>query len=117
MTTRYVHNYGAFDRLVLNSEMMRDAMHGRAERVQERFVETAPVSDEPDDEHRGRYKDSSTVESGLDGGPHHDRAYGRVTVHDPAAMSIEFGHRAEDGSHVEGSYTLTNALNAALEDD
>lgn len=35
-----------------------------------------------------------------------DRA---VWADDPAAWSIEFGHRAPDGTHVPGKFILTNA--------
>lgn len=114
MGADYRHNYGAFDRQVLNSEMMQTAMRHRAEKVQARFVETAPVSDEPDGDRR--YKDSSEVSSGLNGGVNNNRAFGRVTVTHEAAMAIEYGHIAENGRPVEGSYTLTNALEAARED-
>lgn len=114
MATHYRHDYEAFGRLVVNSPMMQAAMRARAEKVQELFIATAPVSDEPDDEHRSRYKDSSRVESGVglvvELGA---RAYGRVVVDDPDAMSIEYGHTAPDGSHVDGSFTLTRALDGA----
>lgn len=113
MTARYKLDYAAFGRLVLNSPAMEAEMRARAERVQAEFIATAPVSDQPDDEHRGRYKDSSSVESGTHGGIHHDRAYGRVTVDDEAAMSIEYGHHTKKGKFVEGSHTLTRALDAA----
>lgn len=121
MGATYRHNYAAFGRLVLNSPMMETPMRRKAEKVQERFIETAPVSDEPDNDDVRRYKDSSEVSSGLNGGLNNDRAYGRVTVNHRAAMAIEYGHRArrkdgEPGEWVEGSYTLTNALRAAEED-
>lgn len=114
--TRYVLDSEAFGRLVLRSEGMKADMHARADRVKAVFEATAPVG-EPyeDDHHAGRYKDSAEVESGEMHVPDGRgiRAYGRVTVNDPAAMSIEFGHTASNGRHVEGSHTLTRALDAA----
>lgn len=125
---RYVHNYVGFGRQVMRSEGMRAAMAARAERVAEEFRATAPVGEpfEPDD-HAGRFRDSAVTDSGTEGGPNKDRAFGRVTLTDPAAMQIEFGHtitRGERGrfaergtghdpQHVEGSHTLTKALDAA----
>lgn len=124
MGATYQHNYGAFDRALLNSPMMEAAMRKRAERVQQRFVETAAVSDRPDsaasDEDARRWRDSSNVDSGLGGGVNGNRAYGRVTVVHTAALAIEFGHQAKKadgtpGQWVEGKYNLTLALNAAKE--
>lgn len=125
---RYVQHHEPFGRRILNGAYMVAAMRARAERVGEAFRATAPVGEpfEPDD-HAGRFRDSAEVTSGDHGGPKHDRAFGRVSVHDPAAMSIEFGHsvRRQDGGkfaprgtgeeypHIEGSYTLTRALDAA----
>lgn len=106
MGTRYVHNYPAFGEQVLRAQFMQSDMRSRATRIKTEFEATAP-------ERTGHYKSSARVESGVRGGPHGDRAYGQVIVDDEAAMSIEFGHTAQDGSHVEGSYTLTKAMDAA----
>lgn len=131
MAVRYRHNYEAFGRLVLRSEGMRAAMATRAERIKKRFEETAPVGPPyEDDDHAGRFRDSAEVDSGTAGGPNNNRAFGRVTVNDPAALSIEFGHHVERGPggqfaergtgkeypFIEGSYTLTRALDAAGDD-
>lgn len=125
---RYVQNHETFGRRVLNGAYMVEAMRKRASRVEQVFRATAPVGEpfEPDD-HAGRFRDSAETTSGDHGGPSKDRAYGRVTVHDPAAISIEYGHsvRRHDGGkfaprgtgeaypHIEGAYTLTRALDAA----
>lgn len=125
---RYVQHHGPFGRRILNGAYMVEAMRKRAARVEQTFRDTAPVGEpfEPDD-HAGRFRDSAATTAGEHGGPHHDRAYGRVTVHDPAAMSIEFGHSVErrDGGkfaargtgtpypHIEGHHTLTRALDSA----
>lgn len=103
---KYTHNYEAFGREVLNSKFMEAHMRSRAERVKAEFVATAPVK-------TGEFKASARVESGTHGGIKLDRAYGRVVVDDPNAMAKEFGHTTEDGTHVEGSFALTRALDAA----
>lgn len=128
MGARYQQNFGAFGRLVLRSEGMRADMASRADRIKAQFVATAPVGDPVEsDDHAGRYRDSAESSSGTDGGPNRDRAFGRVDVTDPAAMSIEFGHvpeRGPDGKFaergtgkayppIEGHHTLTRALDAA----
>jgi hypothetical protein len=128
MGSRMSFNHAAFGRQVLRSEGMRANMDARAQRVAEQFRATAPVGEpaEPD-EHAGRFRDSAVVSSGTAGGPEGDRAYGRVTLEDPAAMSIEYGHVAEFDEHgrfatrgtgvrtqyIPGSHTLTAALDAA----
>lgn len=113
---RYDLDVEAFGRLVLRSEFMKADMLARAERVKETFQATAPVGSPAEgDDHPGRYRDSAHVESGtmrVPGGSG-ERAYGRVVVEDEAAMSIEFGHTASNGRQVEGSHTLTRALDAA----
>lgn len=128
--TRYELNTAAFGRVLLRAEFLREHLDARAERVKEAFEATAPVgSPYETDDHPGRYRDSASVESGTMHVPNGrgERAYGRVVVSDPAAMSIEFGHAAHfdargrwtDRAHsvrevrVEGSHTLTRALDAA----
>lgn len=119
MSARYVHNYAAFDREVLTSPEMRGAMRTRAERVKDQFVATAPVGEPYEsDDHPGRFRDSAEVSDGVTVIQVGERAYGRVTVNDPDAMSIEFGHHAatKDGTpgrYVEGAHTLTRAVDAA----
>lgn len=130
MAPKYKLNYEAFGRQVLKSEAMQAHMRARAEKIKDQFVATAPVgSPSESDDHPGRYRDSARVESGV-AIPSHgrgERAYGRVVVDDPAAMSIEYGHTAEfdeqgrfakrgtgvRSQFIDGSHTLTNALDAA----
>lgn len=112
--SRYVHNYEAFDQQVLASGWMEADMRARAERIKEQFEATAPVGEPYEgDDHPGRFRDSARVTSGTAHFGQGIRAYGRVHVDDPAALSIEFGHHAKNGRFVEGSHTLTNALDAA----
>lgn len=132
MGVRYRWNGpGVFGEQVLRSEGMKAAMESRADKIKAEFEATAPVgAPYENDEHRGRYRDSAIVDGGVDGGINGDRAYGRVTVNDPAAMQIEYGHVAafdaqgrpvkhgeagEGGRtvYVEGSHTLTTAMDAA----
>lgn len=115
---KYKLNYEELGRQVLASAAMKANMKARAEAVKATFEATAPVGPPyEDDEHAGRYKNSARTESGVRDtgrgrfrGP---RAYGRVVVDDPAAMPIEFGHTTSNGTHVDGSFTLTRALDAA----
>lgn len=129
MGATYIHDYAAFRELVLQAGYMEAEMRRRAEKVKAEFEATAPVGNPaPEsqggegDKHPGRYRDSAEVTSGDSGGlaPPGARAYGRVTVTDPAAMAIEFGRRfrRKDGTiaRIEGSHTLTKAMDAAGDD-
>lgn len=130
MSARYVHNYGAFGRQVLNSPQLAAKLHARGERVAEVFRSTAPVGEPYEgDDHPGRFRDSVTVHTAPNSGPAGDRVQTRITVNDPAGLSIEFGHHVyrdargrfthapgTGPSRVEylpGSRTLTNAMDAA----
>lgn len=76
---------------MLNAPWMVADMHARAERVKVRAEATAPYDrNDPDGIH---YRDAFEVESGKHGGVHHDRAYGRVTNTDQAALAVEYGNR------------------------
>src|SRR5690348_9830885 len=100
MGMRYRHNYAGFGAAVLRSEGMRAEMTSRADRIKAEFEATAPVGAPYEgDDHPGRFRDSAEVDSGTDGGISGDRAYGRVTVNDPNAMQIEFGHVAAFDEH------------------
>lgn len=129
MGAKYTHDYAAFRVEVLQAPFMEAEMRRRAEKVAEQFRATAPVGNPiPEDEggegdeHPTQYRDSAEVTSGPDGGlaPPGARAYGRVTVTDEHAMSIEFGHRyrRKDGkiARIEGAHTLTKAMGAAGDD-
>jgi hypothetical protein len=113
MGATYRHDYKAFGKFVLNAPFMQEAMKARAEKVKAAAVaDTATYSD------TGHYAESFKVESGVNGGANHDRAYGRVKNTDPAAAVIEFGHLSgkegdPDRKPVEGHHTLVKALDAA----
>jgi len=121
----YKLNRAGFREHLLNAPFMLDEMRRRAERGKEFAETTAPVSTEPDDEQLTRYKDSFSVDVHPNGGIHHDRAEAVLSSSDPAALSIEFGHIARFNAqgqfakanepavretHVDGSYTLTKAM-------
>lgn len=106
--TKYTHDYEAFGRLVLRSQAMQAHLRARAERVKTAFEATAPVE-------TGEFKGSARVESGVED-IHGRRAYGRVIVDDPLAMTKEFGHTTANGKHVPGSHALTRALDAAADE-
>lgn len=108
MATRYTHDYEAFGRQVLRGEDMVAHLRARAERVKTEFEAAAPVD-------TGEFKGSARVESGVED-IHGRRAYGRVVVDDPLAMTKEFGHTTADGKHVPGSHALTRALDAAADE-
>lgn len=128
--SRYVHNYGAFDRLVLNSPKLHELLDARGERVAETFRATAPVGEPYEgDDHAGRFRDSVSVHTESADFGHGRRVNTRVSVDDPQGLSIEFGHHVKrdvrgrfthrDGEGVgepefiEGSHTLSNAVEAA----
>lgn len=88
-------------------EMLR-----RAKKVKRRAQQTAPVSGDPDDETRGRYKDSFTASAGIQRRKTR-RAVGTVTSDDPAAFHIEFGTGDPTGTRTPAHRTLGKALDAA----
>lgn len=87
---------------MLRAEFMQAAMKVRAEAVADRARAIAPVDE--DSPHRGRYRDSFEVSSGV---AHRktSRAYGRVTNVAPEALAVEFGTRNNPAHH-----TLVQAL-------
>lgn len=95
----------AFRAELLNADWMVDAMRERAERGREFVQSAAPVD-------TGRFRSAVSVDARKRGGVHHDRAEAVLSSDDPAALSIEFGHAAPDGAHVEGAYTYTQAMDA-----
>lgn len=91
---------------LLRSEGIEVEMVRRAEKIKERFVETAPVDESGP--HPGRLRDSARVESERRGGVHNDRAVARVVVEAPEAFYAEFGNK-----NVTRHRTLGRALDAA----
>ena len=98
----YHHDYEAFGRNVLKADWMAAEMYERALRVKARAELTAPYDpDDPDGQH---YRDAFTASAGL----RDDRAYGRVSNDDKAALFVEFGTKNNPRHR-----TLGNALDAA----
>jgi hypothetical protein len=127
---RYEHKYAAFDRLVLNATQLAEKLDAKGQAVAARFRETAPVGEPYEsDDHPGRYRDSVTVETSSRDFGRGERVNTRIQVNDPAGLSIEFGHHVQRDEHgrfshtagvgtpefIEGSHTLTNAIDAARE--
>lgn len=106
MSDDYQHDYEAFDVHVLAAPWMVAEMRRRAEKVKERAEATAPVGGE-DDPHRGLYKASFEVDSGVRNEPTR-RAFGRVTNTAPYAIDVEYGSK-----HNRRYRTLGRALDAA----
>lgn len=103
--TDYHLDYGAFRREVLQADFMVGEVEKVAERIKDEIVATAP-------ERTGHYRSSFSTRTRKRGGIHNDRAEAQVTTSDPGALAIEFGRSAPDGSHVEGHYTMTRAIDA-----
>lgn len=130
MTSRYVHHDETFRVKVLNSPVLAEKLHARGERAAAAFRATAPVGSPHEDDHPGRFRDSVRVATHANSGPNGDRVQTRVHVDDPHGLSIEFGHTAyrdargrfsraptgrgpEAVEHIEGTRTLTHAMDAA----
>lgn len=107
MSATYRHNYKAFDSAVLCAPWMVANMLARAERVKAAAEASAPVSDDADNPHRGRYKASFSASGGVRTSPTR-RAYGRVTNDAPEAPFVEFGTKNNPRHR-----TLGKALDAA----
>jgi hypothetical protein len=105
MTAKLSGDYGGIGDM-LCAEWMRADMHARAERVAAAAELDAPVGG-ADDPHRGRYKASFHVESGVQHGKTR-RAFGRVSNDSPEAVYVEYGNKNIDAHHILG-----RALDAA----
>ena len=93
---------------MLKSPEMQAAMHALAEKVAARAEAIAPFDPhDPDGEH---YKDAFEVSSGVRHGSKTERAYGRVTNTDKAAVFVEFGTKNNPRHR-----TLGRALDALRE--
>ena len=98
----YHHDYEKFRANVLKADWMAAEMYERALRVLARAEATAPFyANDPDKQH---YRDAFSATAGL----REDRAYGRVTNDDKAAVFVEFGTKNNPRHR-----TLGNALDAA----
>lgn len=102
MAARYRHDYVAFREHVLKAPFMAAEMLRRAEKVKAHAVAHAPFDpDDPDGQH---YRDAFSAEVVEDA----ERARGRVTNSDKAAVFVEFGTKNNPRHR-----TLGNALDAA----
>jgi|SRR5882757_8063872 len=94
-------------REMLNAPWMVAEMHARAERVKEAAIGLAAEHVSTDDRY-GHYIDDFEVDSGTEGGIHHDRAWARVTNDNEIAAYVEFGT-----SKMTEQAILRRALDAA----
>lgn len=90
MAASYRASYTGIGELLCAPFMVAE-MRRRAERVKALAEATAPVDDDPHNKHRGRYKRSFSVESGIRVGKTR-RAYGRVLNDAPEAYYVEYGN-------------------------
>lgn len=105
MSTRYVHDYAAFDEHCLCAGFMILEMARRAEKVMARAELTAPF--DPGSKDGTHYRDAFTLEAGVRVIKTR-RAFGRVSNHDAAALFVEYGTKNNPRHR-----TLGNALDAA----
>lgn len=96
MANNYHLNRLAFRRLVLNAPWMVEEMRSRAERGKE-FAESIAPDAPPIGE---GYIASFEVESGTNGGIHHDRAYAILRNTSDHARYVEHGTERTDAHHV-----------------
>lgn len=94
MAARFKPSYRGIGQM-LCADFMIAEMDRRAHRVLAAAQSFAPVDEDLDDEHRGRYKASFKVTSGIrpGGGGRKRRAFGRVTNDAPEALDVEYGNR------------------------
>jgi hypothetical protein len=100
--TFYRLNRAGFRKNLLNAEFMRAEMERRALRAKE-FAESIAPDAPPIGE---GYIASFEVESGTEGGIHHDRAYATLRNTSEHARYVEFGNGHEGTAH----HVLTRAL-------
>lgn len=104
MAARYNASYAGIGEMLVAPWMVA-AMHARAEKVKAAAEADAPVARRG--KHRGRYKASFEVESGVREAPDR-RAFGRVVNTSPESFYVEFGT-----SDTPKHRTLGRALSAA----
>jgi hypothetical protein len=104
---------------ILRADWMVAEMEKRANRIKEAAESRAPVYDGPDrDPHRGRYKESFSVEATPRGGDRHDRAEAKVINDSPEAIWVEAGARAYGGIPARpGQHIMAQAMMAAAGDE
>lgn len=101
-------SYVGLGELLISPEMQA-AMHEKARKIAEAAAASSPVGDEHDP-HRGEYRASWEVHSGIREEPTR-RAVGRVVNDRDYAAAVEFGTSRGQ----QGQYVLTRAIDAARE--
>lgn len=115
MGARYVHNYAAFDRLVLCAPFMIANMAERGGRVLAFAVAHAPF--DPDDPDGVHYNERFELTGGITE-EHSRRAYARVSNTDwPTCLWVEYGFHAGIDKHGDPypAFARHRTLGAALE--
>lgn len=97
-------SYAGLGELLVSPEMQA-AMRQKAQQAADYAEALSPVGP-VGDPHRGLYKSSWEVDSGVRSAPSR-RAYGRVTNTTDYAASVEFGN-----GRMDGQYVLTRAIDA-----
>lgn len=105
--SKFTGSYSGIGQL-LCADFIEADMLRHAERVKAVAEASAPVAKSPKDRHRGRYKASFSVSSGIREGKRNRRACGRVVNTAPEARFVEFGAKG-----VPRYRTLGNALISA----
>lgn len=113
MGRKFNPSYSGLGALLRGPEMQAE-MKRRAYKIAIAATADAPVGP-PDDPHRGEYRDSFHVESGVmsdvKGGR---RAYGKVTNTAPHAAAVEYGKGGSSkGPTTSAHHTLGRALDSA----
>lgn len=93
--TKFDPSFVGIGRL-LRSDMIAEALMARADAVKQRAEELAPVSDDPNNPHAGRYKDSFHTRLGM------KRARVEAVVYNdaPEAIYVEKGTSVQEGRNV-----------------
>lgn len=111
----YKPNHSGLGELLRGAELQAE-MHRRAERIKEAAEASAPVGP-PSDPHRGQYKGSFEVDSGVMRDVQGNRrAYGRVTNTTDYAVAVEYGTGGRSAAPTQSAHhTLTRAMDFAKE--
>ena len=103
----YNPSYHGIGELLASPEMQAH-MHHDADKIRDAAEAMSPIGP-ASDPHRGEYKASWEVDSGVRESPSR-RAYGRVSNPVDYAASLEYGN-----GRMEGQYVLTRAIDFARE--
>jgi hypothetical protein len=111
----YKPNHSGLGELLRGAELQAE-MRRRADRIKEAAEASAPVGP-ASDPHRGQYKASFEVDSGVMRDVQGNRrAYGRVTNTTDYAVAVEYGSGGRSVAPTQGAHhTLTRAMDFAKE--